>query len=60
MRTRLLPIYLPADEYRRIEELARLEVRETTQQARWLLLQALERQPAVATGSGNTSPSDAA
>jgi hypothetical protein len=42
MRTRLLPLYLPADLYARLEEAARTQDREPIQQARHLLRQALD------------------
>ena len=41
-RTKVLPIYLPADAYANLERLARSQEREPVQQARWIIKQALD------------------
>ena len=41
MRTKCLPLYIPSDLYKRLEERATAEERDPLQQARWLLKQAL-------------------
>ena len=43
MRDKCLPLYLPADVYRRLEQQAVAWERDPIQQARWLLKEALER-----------------
>ena len=42
MRNRLLPLYIPADVYRRIEQAGHAEERDALQQARWILKRAME------------------
>jgi hypothetical protein len=42
VREKCLPLYLPPDVYRRLEQRALAEEREPVQQARWLLRQVLE------------------
>ncbi len=44
MRTRHVPIILPADEYSKLAEMAKAEERDPLQQARWILRQAISRQ----------------
>ncbi len=42
MRNRLLPLYIPADVYRRIEQAGHAEERDVLQQVRWILKRAVE------------------
>jgi len=37
--TRILPLAIPGDEYRRLEEIGRAEERDPLQQARWIIRQ---------------------
>ena len=52
MRSKLLPLYIPGDIYKRLEEAAFAEERDPIQQARWILRRALEGTPDLATEQG--------
>lgn len=41
-RTRYLPLYVPSDVYKRLEQAGIAEERDVLQQARWILKRALE------------------
>jgi thioredoxin-like negative regulator of GroEL len=45
MRTRRLPLVIPQQDYKKLEELAKAHERDPMQQARWMLRQALDLHP---------------
>jgi hypothetical protein len=59
VRQKILPIILPSDAYARLERQARANERDTLQQARWLLKEALRREAPIDRSTETPAPAGA-